>query len=197
MVVRRTGAFDQVPDARRPIGRGVTELGLRTDLDVSPSPFMWLSFSNQTETMVRSATKHRSSLLNQGELNQADPTTQEAIAAGSSGGTNIQNVTRRGVRNIGYLRMQLALSDVAETLQPIAVQSAYHYDYDSTLYYDGVKQGPPAETSHVSMGFTIDGLGFSSPSPWSIEVERYFPIYSNQAVAPNIDMISFSLYQKI
>ena len=144
---------------------------------------------------MTAAKKRKTSLLDSTKLNEADPTTQSALEAGSDGNPNRQSVTYSDLR-WGTFRLDVALADLGNWAQPFAVRGFYHYKFGGQTFYDGIASGPSINETAAGAGFKIDGLGFSNPLPWYIDYEYRVPVTSNQLVSPVISQAQLAWYHK-
>ena len=190
-----TGSFENVPKARRPTGQGAYILGIRNYFDYSPANFIWFSSLHQEEFALTAAKRRKSSLLDSNKLNESDPTSQAALDAGSDGNRNRQTVTY-GQMRWGTIKIDIALADLGEWGQPLALRTYYHYEFGGQVFYDGIANGPGVNQTYSGLGFKVDGLGFSNPLPWYLTYEYRTPLTSNQNVAPIISQTQLAWYHK-
>lgn len=190
-----TGSFSDVPSAYLPTGRGTTDLGIRLNLDFSPLRGIWVSLQNQSEYMLQMGVKQKTSLLDNSMLNEADPTTAAAVAAGSDGFGNEQDFERKGLRNFGFLKLAWGLGNLDRSLEPIGVSAQYSYARQSEEYLNGISKGPPAKSASFVSGLTLDGLAHKFPAQLTYTHE--VPISGeNQTLAATIDIVTLKLYYK-
>ncbi len=166
-----TGSFKDVPTSQRATGRGTFDLGLRSNLDYTPLRGLFLSWQNQAEFMLAKGKKKRSSVLDSGQLNEADPTTPLAVASGSDGKGNELDFERKGVRNVGYLKAALALGILSDAVESLSVNGQFKYDYDAKEYLGGVSQGEARRYYGLLAGVSWDGLAYRLPLQFDVEYE--------------------------
>ncbi len=170
-----TGHFSDVPSAYRGTGRGTTDLGIRTNLDYVAMPGLVFSVQNQTEIMLVKGTKKKSSLANPEVLNEADPTTSAAVAAGSDGKRNSQTFERKGARNVGFLKGAFGLGVLSQELKAVGTNVQWKYDIDAPEYLDGIGQGDGRRQAYTLLfGAGFDALAYRLP--FQVDVEYEMPV---------------------
>jgi hypothetical protein len=185
-----TGAFADVPGAYRATGRGTLDFGLRTNLDYTPTQGLFLSWQNQAEFMVRKGTKKKSSILNNTELNSANPSSAAAIDAGSNGKGNEVDFERRGVRNVGFAKLGYGLGALSESLESIGMSTQLRYDVDSKEYLGGEAQGDPRRLYTWQTGVSFDGLAYR----WPVQA---FLDYELPVGGRNVSIAAENLYLEV
>src|SRR5690606_28123219 len=123
-----TGSFEDVPAAQRPTGAGYTAVAIKTYLDIPLARGMILAHEHQIEKTISKAKRKKSSLVDPTKLNTGDPTTAEAIAAGSDGKAE-NEYERDGFRNVGFLRYKVGLGLIDPALHQLGVGVGMDYDY--------------------------------------------------------------------
>ena len=190
-----TGSFKDVPSAQRGTGRGTLDLGLRVNLDYNPADGVFISWQNQSEMMLAKAKKMKSSLVNASELNNADPTTAAAIAAGSDGKANEQTFSRNGVRNVGFLKAAWGVGNVAEDLACLGLNAQWKYDLESEERLNNVSQGARSKLYTLSLGASFDGL--AEKIPVQVDVDAEFPLGGvNKVLAAKVYGLTLKGYYK-
>lgn len=190
------GPFENVPAARRPPGQGLMLMGLRMNYDLQPTPALWLSFQHQAEIMIAEGKRQKSSILNPDQLNQADPTTEEAIEAGSNGDPNLQSVSRKGIGHTGFLRFDYGLTDLSRALQPLALEGALNYEYGAEPFLGSTKVSGSPQRYTVAYGAKFDGLGLQRPFPGYVRILRdRFISGKNIPIATSSFIIEFAYYK--
>lgn len=190
-----TGQFEDVPAAQRPTGQGMMQAAIRLNYDFHATPALWLSWQHQAQAMVQEGKRRKSSSLDPNKLNEADPTTPEAIAAGSDGDGNLQTVRRKGLGHTGMLRADYGLGGWASILQPIAVESSLSYEYGAEQYVGGVQTAKPLQQFIVNYGAKFDGLGLKKPVPGYVRIMRdRFISGKNIPIAVSSVTLEFAYY---
>jgi hypothetical protein len=167
-----SGSYEDVPTARRGTGEGLMQGALRLNFDYNPIPALWLSWQNQTEFVLMEGRKKKSSLLDPDQLNQADPTSPQAIQSGSDGRPNSQTVGRDGLRQHGLLRADYALADWAASLTPVSIETILLYDFGAATTLDGEVQGEAPRSLQYRIGAKFDALAFDPPLPAYLKISR-------------------------
>ncbi|SMF02549.1 hypothetical protein [Pseudobacteriovorax antillogorgiicola] len=190
------GDFESVPAAQRPTGEGLMQGAIRLNYDYHPVPALWLAVQNQSEFTLLDGRRKKSSLLDPNQLNEGDPTSDIAIAAGSDGSPNDQTVTKKGITNVGMFRADLGLSNLGLFFQPIAVETSINYKFGADTYYGDQVEVPGPEYLTFGYGFKYDGLGLKRPFPGYFKLNReIFISGKNVPLAPNSVTIEFALYE--
>jgi hypothetical protein len=190
-----TGSFSDVPSAQRPTGAGVTTLGIRVNVDYLAIPGFLLGWQNQTEVAVTNGLKSKSSLIDNSELNAADPESAAAIAGGSDGQANEQTYEARGAAEIGYLRAGMALGLISPALKALSVNAYYTYNLSATAYLNGVKQGDPGKYTGLRLSGEFNALAYQIP--FGLVVEHENPIAGeNLTLAPTSLTITAKTYYR-
>lgn len=166
------GPFESVPQAKRPPGQGMMMGGLRFNYDWQMTPALWLSVQHQLEVMLVEGKRRKSSQLNPDQLNEADPTSDEAIAAGSNGEPNLQSVSRKGIGHSGFVRLDYGLSDLSSALQTVAIEGAFNYEKSAAPYLGNYKVNDGLQRYSFAYGIKFDGLGLRKPVPAYIRIVR-------------------------
>ena len=187
-----TGEFTDVAKGERPTGGGILDLGLRFNFDYKAAPWAVVSFQHQFEQMLAPGEKKKPSSIYNDQLNQADPTTPQAIAIGSDGFDNNQKFERFGVGHDGFIRVGFGLTDIAQALAPVGLGLKYRWFEGRETRYDG--QAIDSEgwrkdeiTRLRYLGFNVswDGLGMDPLIPLSLNYEYERPVSGSFAtVAP-------------
>lgn len=190
------GPFESVPQARRPPGQGMLMGAVRVNYDWQLTPALWFSFQHQVETMLQAGKRRKSSQLNPDELNSADPTTDEAIAAGSNGEPNLQTVSRKGLGHTGFFRLDYGLSNLSPALQTVAVEGSFNYEQQGAPYLGNTKVNDGLQRYSLSYGVKFDGLGLNKPIPAYIRILRdQFLEGKNVPIATNSYTIELAVYK--
>ena len=166
-----TGKFSDVPTAQRSTGRGTFDLGLRSNVDYTPFKGFYLSWQNQAEVMLIKGQKKKASILQSDQLNQADPTTAAALAAGSDGDGNEQDFSRKGLRNQGFIKAALGLGVLHPVAQSLGVNLQLNYDYDSEESLGDQKVGDARKQRAWQAGASIDGLAYHIPLQFDVSYD--------------------------
>lgn len=189
-----TGSYDDVPSSQRATGSGLTDLGLRINLDYSPVYGIWLSWQNQTEIALSDAVKPKTSLLDNTKLNEADPTTAAAIAAGSDGLANEQTIKQPGARQVGFFKADVGFGAFEPALQAAGIFGQFNYDFKRKETI-GEKTSAQPQGYSWSGGVSLSGLGYGIPASMDFTLTK--PLEGkNQALAANIYKTVLRLYYK-
>lgn len=202
-----TGAFADVPRGQRAIGGGVTDLGARFNFDYQPFRPLVFSVQYQVEQMIAAGKKNKTSGLYNDRLNEADPTTEAAIAIGSDGKENEQKFERYGLGHSYLVRVGYglaALSGVSNYLRPLGVGVSYNWFKGRETRYDGAAidgvglvYDPIPTASSYTVGMSWDGLAFRPLLPLTVSVEHTrFIDGKNMVIAPNTTTIQLMGYYK-
>ncbi|RZA21177.1 MAG: hypothetical protein EOP10_17105 [Proteobacteria bacterium] len=167
-----TGEYENVPFAQRPTGQGMMQGGVRLNYDWHVIPALWISYQHQFEYMLKEGKRYKSSNLDPNKLNEADPTTQEAILAGSNGEPNLQTVRRKGIAHTGVLRADYGLSDISRSLQTLSIEAALNFEKGAEEYLGDTRSLKAPERYVLSYGAKFDGLGLKKPVPGYVRVMR-------------------------
>jgi hypothetical protein len=190
-----TGSFADVPASQRGTGRGTLDAGLRQNLDYAVGRSVMLSWQNQSEVMLVKGEKKKTSLIDSSELNLADPTTSEAVSAGSDGEDNTQEFTREGVRNVGFLKAGLNLSAFSDDLRALGTYAQWNYNVDSQERLDGRALSDRKQTQSALAGIGVSGLSYQIPA--SLDVDYEVPTGGkNVALATSVVTMTFKAYYK-
>lgn len=190
-----TGSFADVPSGQRGTGRGTVDLGLRFNADASPTPGLWFSYQNQAELVLRKGKKRRTSLLDDSQLNAADAASDASVAAGADGKPNEQAYERRGVRNVGFVKVGWGLGNVAPALSLVGLQAQFKYAVQAEEFLDGVSQGPRQTSTAALGGVTLDGLAYQVPAQLAFDHE--VPVSgANQTLATTVDLVTLKAFYK-
>ncbi|MEY2987040.1 MAG: hypothetical protein RJB13_561, partial [Pseudomonadota bacterium] len=164
-----TGSFADVPRAQRATGRGLTDLGLRVNLDHPFNESLMFSIQNQSEVMILEGKKKRPSLVQSTELNRADPT-----VTGADGVANNAAYTRKSPRHVGFVKVAWHAAAVSEFLQPILLNGFLKYDFDHPGELGGRTLGDPSKQYSAQLGMTVDGLQLNIPVQLDVDYEVPF-----------------------
>lgn len=164
-----TGSFADIPRAQRATGRGLTDLGLRVNLDHPVGDSLMLSFQNQSEVMILEGKKKRPSLVQSTELNRADPT-----VSGADGVANNASHTRKSPRHIGFVKAAWHAAAVSERLLPVLLNAFIKYDFDHPGELGGRTLGDPSKQYSAQLGMTVDGLQLNIPVQLDVDYEVPF-----------------------
>jgi hypothetical protein len=176
-----TGSFSDVPSAQVPTGRGTTDLGLRLNFDYSPYRGVWLSYQNQSETMVLKGRERRTSLLDDSQLDSVE--------------SGYQTFERRGVRNVGFAKVGWGLGNIDQVLAPIGTLAEFKYNFEEETFLDGVSTGPAATGMSVLVGGLWDGLAYRLPL--QVEYDYEVPVAGkNETIAQTIQLLTLKGYYK-
>ena len=175
-----TGSFVDVPRAQRATGRGVTDLGIRMNLDHPVGDSLMFSFQNQTEVMILECKKKRPSLVQSTELNRADPT-----VTGADGVANNAAYTRESQRHTGFLKAAWHAGAASELLQPVLLNAFIKYDLDNPGELGGKSLGDASKQYSAQVGVTLDGLRLSLPVQLDLDYEVPF-FGENKPVAAQV-----------
>ncbi|RYZ59663.1 MAG: hypothetical protein EOP07_03240 [Proteobacteria bacterium] len=190
-----TGQFEDVPSAQRPTGQGMMQGAVRLNYDFHATQALWLSWQHQAQTMLQEGKRRKSSSLDPNQLNEADPTTTEAIAAGSDGGGNLQTVRRKGFGHTGLLRADYGLGGWAAILQPISVESSLSYEFGAEEYIGDLQTAKPLQQFIANYGAKFDGLGLKKPFPGYVRIMRdRFLSGKNIPIAVSSVTLEFAYY---
>lgn len=183
-----TGAFTSVPQSQRSTGRGVTDLGVRMNLDRLLSKSVMLSVQHQTELMLLAGEKKRSSLLSSGEFNSADPS-----VAGADGVANTAVFTRKSPRHIGFFKVAWSAASLAEMLHIFVVNGFLKYDFDSPGELGGLSLGDASAHYSAQVGLSLNGLRVGIPLQLDFDYEM--PLAgSNKVVAARVMTTTLKSY---
>jgi hypothetical protein len=171
--------------------------GLRINYDYQPAAPLWISFQNLSEFVAANGKRAKSSLLQPNQLNQADPTSQQAIEfAGSDGEPNQQTVTRKGIGQTGMLRLDLGLTMLGPFWQPIAFETILNYKLGVPEYYGSQQVSAGEQRISYSIGGKFDGLGLNRPFPGYVRVLREtFLQGKNVPIATQSVIVEFAVYR--
>ena len=177
-----TGNFD-VPEMKRPISGGVYDLGFRLNLDVKPVDGLWLSFQEQLEHALTKATWRRSSMLDNGEFNEATPV---------DGQNNRQTYEKFGVHHATLLKAAYGFGALHSNLKFLSSHVKYLYQHERAVRLNGEERisgittaKPASETQNVGGGITLSGLPYRVPVDF--EVNYLTPVAGhNTSIASNI-----------
>lgn len=190
-----TGQFEDVPSAQRPTGQGMMQGAVRLNYDFHATQALWLSWQHQAQAMLQEGKRRKSSSLDPNQLNEADPTTTEAIAAGSDGGGNLQTVRRKGFGHTGLLRADYGLGGWAAILQPISVESSLSYEFGAEEYIGDLQTAKPLQQFIANYGAKFDGLGLKKPFPGYVRIMRdRFLSGKNIPIAVSSVTLEFAYY---
>jgi hypothetical protein len=190
-----TGQFENVPVAQRPTGQGMMQGAVRLNYDFHATQALWLSWQHQAQTMLQEGKRRKSSSLDPNQLNQADPTTAEAIAAGSDGDGNLQTIRRVGFTHTGLLRADYGLAGWAAFLQPLSIESSLSYEFGAEEYVGHFQTAKPLEQFIANYGLKFDGLGLRKPFPGYIRIMRdRFISGKNIPIAVSSVTLEFAYY---
>lgn len=164
-----TGSFVDVPRAQRATGRGVTDLGIRVNLDHPVGDSLMISYQNQSELMIRAGKKKRPSLVESTELNRADPTVE-----GADGVANNATFTRESPRHIGFLKAAWHAGAAFDLIQPVFLNALIKYDFDNPGELGGQSLGDPSKQYSAQLGMTFDGLQLNIPVQLDVDYELPF-----------------------
>lgn len=190
-----TGQFKDVPSAYRNTSRGTLDAALRTNVDYNPCAGLFLSWQNQAEVMLVKGKKNKTSLVDNTQLNSADPTSAAALAAGSDGKANEQSFSRKGLRHIGFLKAAWGLGNINSDLSPIGTNVQWKYDVDGVEALEGVSQGGRAQQSNLSAGLSLDGLAYKVPA--QVDFDYEVPVSgANKALAARVFSLTLKGYYR-
>jgi hypothetical protein len=190
-----TGSFSDVPASQRGTGRGTLDAGLRQNLDFAVGRSVMLSWQNQSEVMLVKGQKKKTSLIDSSELNLADPTTPAAVSAGSDGEDNMQEFTREGVRNVGFLKAGLNLSAFSDDLRALGTYAQWSYNVDGQERLDGRALSDRKQTQSALAGLSVSGLGYQIPASFDVDYE--VPTGGkNVALATSVVTMTLKAYYK-
>jgi hypothetical protein len=168
---------------------------VRLNYDFHATQALWLSWQHQAQTMLQEGKRRKSSSLDPNQLNEADPTTTEAIAAGSDGGGNLQTVRRKGFGHTGLLRADYGLGGWAQILQPIAIESSFSYEFGAEEYVGDLQTAKPLQQFIANYGAKFDGLGLKKPFPGYVRIMRdRFLSGKNIPIAVSSVTLEFAYY---
>lgn len=183
-----TGAFTAVPQSQRNTGRGVTDLGLRINMDRLIATEVMISVQHQTELMLLAGEKKRSSLLASGEFNSADPSIE-----GADGVSNTAVFTRNSPRHIGFVKVAWSPASLAEMLHIFVVNGFLKYEFDSPGELAGLSLGNASTQYTAQAGLTLNGLRVGVPLQLDFDYE--VPLAgSNKVVAARIMTTTLKSY---
>lgn len=161
-----TGKYKNLNGSELPTGRGLTEIGLRTNLDVQPFSALMLSWQNQSETMLAKGTKKV--------------------------GNESYDVKRVGVRNVGFFYLKTSLVPLHQSLNVLAPRIGMTYDHDSA---EKIGAYTP-ERSYVHNAYyalAFDLTRYSLPMQFDIEHTQPFE-GRNKAVATSANTYTLKLF---
>ena len=121
--------------------------------------------------MLIKGQKKKASILQSDQLNQADPTTAAALAAGSDGDGNEQDFSRKGLRNQGFIKAALGLGVLHPVAQSLGVNLQLNYDYDSEESLGDQKVGDARKQRAWQAGASIDGLAYHIPLQFDVSYD--------------------------
>ncbi len=174
-----TGSFADVPAAERGTGRGTVDFGLRTNVDFAPAPGLWIGWQNQAEQMLKGGTKRQTSLLDNGELTDAEA----------------QELERVGIRNVGFFKVGWGLGTLTQSLASLGVQTQFKYAKQSEDRLDNVAQGPRASSQAFLAGASFDGLAYRLPL--QVAYDHEVPIGgTNVTLATTVQLLTLKAYYK-
>jgi len=185
-----TGLFEDVPAAQRPTGRGSWDLGVRANVDKVFSESLVLSWQNQSELTLLAGKKRRTSLLDNTQLNTADPN-----AEGGDGKSNVGSFRRDTMRQVGFVKLALGGDMLHHGLSLFIFNAAFRYDFDSPGSVDGQSLGSETSLMSAQVGITLDGLRKSLPL--QLDVDYSLPVTGkNIASAPSVLTTALKVYLK-
>lgn len=140
------------------VGRGLTETGVRVNLDYLPVSIVRLSYQNISEVMLASG-KYK------------------------LGGSNV-TVKRNGVRNRGFFIVKPSLAAITPSLAFVAPKLGLSYDADSE---EVLKIGDAEEASQGARGYQANWYGGIAASFFEFGVPLQFEVeYQKAAMGKNI-----------
>lgn len=150
-----TGKYKSLGGNELQTGRGLTEVGLRTNVDVLPVNWLMLSWQNQAEVM--------------------------AVKGKKEVGTETYDVERVGARNVGFFYLKPSLVPLHHSLNVLAPRLGVTYDHDSAEKIDGkAPERGYVHNSYVGMGFDLTRYAL----PFQFDVEHQRPLEGrNKTVA--------------
>ncbi len=199
-----TGKFKNVPSGQRAIGGGVTDLGIRFNVDYHFANWGVVALQHQIEQMIIKGESIKDSSIYNDRTNTGDPTDPLAIAIGGDGFDNNQEFERWGLGHDGFLRFNFALTPLADTLQPMGIGLSYRWYEGRETRYDGQafdgngwRYDEITRLRFAGFAMSWDGLGMNPLVPLSFKYEYETPISGSLAtVAPTTNRIQFIGYYK-
>lgn len=187
---------------------------LRWNLDYEATPGVFLSWQNQIEYSFTKAVFNRSSMLNPGTFNTANPAAEQPgippLINHGDGVANALTFERRGVRFVGFLQANWGLGNVTPALKTVGLYTQGKYNIQAQSYLNGTpvylfedqfylndkslhpSYGPPQAYSVVG-GIKLSGLPYMVPLEFSTEYEYIF-YGRNMFIAPMNIMMVLVLY---
>lgn len=142
-----TGKYKNLNGSELPTGRGLTEIGLRTNLDLQPFDALMLSWQNQSETMLTKGIKKI--------------------------GSDSYDVKRIGVRNVGFFYLKPSLVPLHQSLNVLAPRLGLTYDHDSAEKI-GDYAPPRSHVHSIYYALAFDLTRYSLPMQFDIEHTQPF-----------------------
>jgi hypothetical protein len=193
-----TGTFEEVPRGKRGTGGGITDFGLRFNVDWNPLANMVVSLQYQGETMLAGAKRKTTSALYNDRLNTGDPTDPAALAIGGTGKAE-DDYEKIGIAHSYFMRVGYGLGSIASVLNPFSVNTSYNYFRGREVRLNekafdniGYRYELIPWNRSVTVGAAWNGLAMKNILPLGVSVDhtRYIG-GQNMTIAP--DNTSFQL----
>jgi hypothetical protein len=147
-----------------------------------------ISLTDQTEYHLNKIKKKRSSLIDNSSFNVATP---------ADGIPNEETYERKGLYHTPGINFKYSWSSITSALNPLSTDLFYGKVIDAEYYLGGRSQGPAAELTKASLGFTWDGISMTPRLPFYVNVSREVPLSGkNQTIAVASTFMTLALYYK-
>lgn len=199
-----TGKFKDVPRGQRATGGGVTDLGIRLNVDYHFAKWGVLAFQHQVEQMIVKGEHTKDSTLYNDRTNTGDPTDPLAIAIGGDGFDNDQEFKKTGLGHDGFLRFNFSMTPLADVLQPMGLGVSYRwYEGRETRYDDqaynslGWRYDEITRLRFAGLAMSWNGLAMDPMLPLSLSYEYEVPVSGTLAtVATTTNRVQLIGYYK-